>query len=124
MTDSFGSTSVVNRFSQKTDLENLQNFYQFRNRSDILGFLKVNPFLIPILQEGQVKINHHFPTSTAFLECIQDPKISDSQLAIYLTREIENTEEAMERIENLYDDWLSEQKTEVRCKLYVRFNFF
>lgn len=110
-------------FPKKQISENLQNFYQFRNRSDILRFLKVNPFLIPILQEGQVKISHHFPTSTAFLECIQDPEISDSQLAIYLTREIENTEEAMDKIENLYDDWLSEQKSDVRCKLYVRFDY-
>ncbi len=103
-------------------IDRLSQFYQWRNSPEILQFLTENNSLLKVLEEGINQINHYFPNTPVFLAYIPDPEINQSYLVVYLSRNIKDTETAIDNLENLSDNWLDNYHIEVRSKIFIRFD--
>src|SRR5437868_9099861 len=53
-------------------MQQLEQLYIFRTRSEILRFLEKYPFLFTLLLEARYNIGQHFPNSPVFLNVVTD----------------------------------------------------
>lgn len=105
------------------DIESLENLYDFRQKTEVLDFLEKHPFLIPLLLEAHPHIRQHFPDAPLFLQYITDPEIDYPQLAVYIDRPEElNAEEAIDKLENIDDDWWIDAEPKSQGKMFIGFN--
>ena len=116
-------TISSSRIVGQDTLDDLKSFYQFRHENALIQFLANHPHLLSILTLGKTFIRQYLPTSYVFLECVLDPELADYQLVVYFTRTIDDTEEAITQIENLYDDWLGGYNSDIRSQIYVRYDY-
>ncbi len=119
MIGTISQSLVVNQ----ADIDDLKLFYQFRREHDVVQFLEIHPNLLSILVLGKDLISQYFPESNVFLDWILDPELAESQLVVYLTRTIADTEAAIEQIEKLYDQWLGSYDGDIRSQIYVRYDY-
>ncbi|HAN73488.1 MAG TPA: hypothetical protein DCQ51_04885 [Planktothrix sp. UBA8407] len=119
MISTISQSLVVNQ----ADIDDLKLFYQFRHEHDVVKFLASYPNLLSILGLGKDLISQYFPESNVFLDWILDPELAESQLVVYLTRTIADTEAAIEQIEKLSDQWLGSYDGDIRSQIYVRYDY-
>jgi len=117
-----GSISPSLVFNQ-ADIDDLKSFYQFRRENDVVQFLATHPHLLPILLSGKDFIRQYLPESNIFIDCILDPELAETQLVVYFTRTIEDSEAAIEEIEKLYDAWLGGYNGDIRSQIYIRYDY-
>jgi len=119
MIDTISQSLVFNQ----ADIDDLKSFYQFRRENDIVQFLATHPDLLPILASGKDFIRQYLPESNIFIDCILDPELAETQLVVYFTRTIEDSEAAIEQIEKLYDEWLGGYNSDIRSQIYIRYDY-
>lgn len=87
------------------DIESLEKLYSFRGKTEILEFLEINDFLIPVLLEAPDKICHYFPDAELFLELVTDPEaVDDAMLELAICMNL-NPDEAVDKLNQFKDDW-------------------
>ncbi len=99
------------------DLESLEKLYSWRGKTEILEFLEINDFLIPILLEAPDKICHYFPDAELFLELVTDPEtVDDAMLELAICMNL-NPDESVEKLNQFQDDWWLNLSDKIRQPL-------
>ena len=89
------------------DLRRLERMYGFRNRQDVISFIRERPHLAPLLLEAKARIEEHFGKGVpVVLEVSVDPEADreDSELFACIQTHLP-VDEAHERMEHLDKDW-------------------
>ncbi|HEY9848337.1 MAG TPA: hypothetical protein V6D28_02675 [Leptolyngbyaceae cyanobacterium] len=102
-----------------SNIQSLQELYAFREPAKILHFLDKLPFLVPVLLEVPNKIGQYFRNYQLFLEVVNDPEIIDYQQLFILISTNISTDEAMDKLDRLENDWWLNIPYEVRDKLCI-----
>jgi len=105
------------------DILLLDTIYSFRNRSEILQFLKNNVFLIPLLYEINSQIKEYFPLAKNILEVINDPDTKDNvYLVIFIHTDI-TAREAFNRLKLFDESWWLRASIKANKKLFINVEF-
>ncbi len=105
------------------DIETLEQFYTFRERTEVLEFLDKHPFLVPVLLEAPEKIRHYFPDSQLFLEVFIDPESIDwVQLILSILMKLD-PHEAVARLNKLDCDWGLHNSYDVRSNFFTTLEY-
>ncbi|NJL70001.1 MAG: hypothetical protein HC894_32065 [Microcoleus sp. SM1_3_4] len=92
--------------------------YNFREKAEIVEFLEIYQFLIPVLLEAPDKICPYFPENKLCLEVEKDfESIDSAQLFLDIIIESDRDEiidEALDKEEKLSEDWYLSLPYEVR----------
>ncbi|NJK70212.1 MAG: hypothetical protein HC786_29780 [Richelia sp. CSU_2_1] len=100
------------------DIEALEKLYNFREKAEIVEFLEIYQFLIPVLLEAPDKICPYFPENKLCLEVEKDfESIDSAQLFLDIIIESDRDEiidEALDKEEKLSEDWYLSLPYEVR----------
>jgi len=89
------------------NLKHLAQMYGFRNRQDVMSFIRERPHLLPILLQARHRIEKHFGKGVpVVLEVSVDPEADreDSELFACIQTPL-SVDEAHERMEHLDKDW-------------------
>lgn len=102
------------------DIEALEKLYNFREKTEIVEFLEIYQFLIPVLLEAPDKISNYFPDAELFLECVSDPEVvGEAMLELAICMNLE-PDEAVDKLNQFQDDWwldLSDRIRESLCPI-------
>lgn len=104
----------------ESDIESLEKSYIFRDKTEVIEFIKKYPFLLPVVLEAPAEIRPYFPEQKLLLEVINDPEIPNYihlLLSIILTDL--DPDEAMEREDELRKNWSRGLSHEVREHFYT-----
>ncbi|MBD6615148.1 hypothetical protein FNW02_04600 [Komarekiella sp. 'clone 1'] len=105
------------------DIETLEQFYTYRERTKVLEFLDKHPFLVPVLLEAPKKIRHYFPNSQLFLEVFIDPEsINWVQLILSILMKLDPYE-AVARLNKLDWDWGLHNSYDVRSNFFTSLEY-
>ncbi|ACK73740.1 hypothetical protein PCC7424_5468 (plasmid) [Gloeothece citriformis PCC 7424] len=107
----------------RSELNSLRAFYQLPQEENVLEYLEHHQHLLLILEQGKTIINDTFPNFAVYLEVVTDPDSGESLLAIYIKRQEEDVEIALDLIEKVYDEWLAKYNAEVRSQLLLRYDY-
>ncbi len=89
------------------DLKHLERMYGFRNRQDVIGFIRERPHLVALLLQAKARIEKHFGKGVpVVLEVSVDPEADreDGELFVCIQTSL-SVDEAHERMEHLDKDW-------------------
>lgn len=104
----------------QSDIEYLEKLYIFRDQKEVIQFLEEYPFLLAVVLEAPNKICRYFPDQKLLLEVVHDPEIINYVhlvLSIILTDL--DPDEAMDKEDELRQDWLRGLSHEVREHFYT-----
>lgn len=106
------------------EVQMLEELYVFRRRMEVLRFLDVHPFLVPLLLEAYAKIGRYFePYHEVFLEVISDPEATnDRQLFAFIGTRLP-PDEALDSLEPFDEEWWLDTLDEARGKLCIDVEF-
>ncbi len=91
----------------KTEAQQIERFYRFRNPEDVWNFLELHPYPVPLLTEAYDHIRKYFPTADIVLEYSPDSEvIGEEQLTLYISFE-RNVDKAHKALEQFDRDWWS-----------------
>jgi hypothetical protein len=101
------------------ELRLVEQRYTFRRRTEVIGFIKAYPFLIPLLLEAYDKIVQHFGPSPVFLEVVTDPEaICDRQLVAFIRTDLAPIE-ALASLDRFDKSWWLEASHRSQGKLCI-----
>jgi hypothetical protein len=101
------------------ELEQLDRFYTFREREEVLRFLERYPFLVPLLVQAYDKVGSYFPGARLYLEVIGDPEeMDDNELIVFIATNLA-ARAAVERLKRLYEGWWLYASAQARGKLAI-----
>jgi hypothetical protein len=105
-------------------LDLLQRLYTLRGkRTEILRFLECYPFLVPLLLETYIAIQHFFPYTLAFLEISNDPDEPDNdQILVSIGTEL-SSDEAVEKLEAFDRQWWLEMLKWTQNRVCITLEF-
>src|SRR5713101_4305779 len=115
----------------ETQLQLLEWHYVFRNDAEVKHFLREYPFLAQLLLDTYRKIEAHFPDSQIFLEVATDYEAfdhisgamnSDKELVASISTHL-LPEEAIEALNEFYDDWWLKALEEAKGKISFGLEF-
>jgi hypothetical protein len=115
----------VNEQSNKPQIEahQLEQFYIFREKAEIVQFLEAKKFLLPLLEDTYTTIRSYFPASDLLLEVVIDPEIANErQLVIFIAIK-ENAEEASEVLDKFDEDWWMDNMDRAQGSLCITLEF-
>ncbi len=106
------------------EVQMLEQLYVFRKRMEVLRFLDVHPFLVPLLLEAYAKIGKYFePYHQVFLEVISDPEATnDRQLFAFIGTRL-SPDEALDSLECFDEEWWLDSLDEAQGKLCIDVEF-
>ena len=106
------------------DLQLVRENYILKDYSGVSEFLETYPFLVPLLTEVFIKIQHYFePYPQVFLDVIKDPEFpGDVRLAVFIRTNL-SPEDALSKLDRLDQDWWLEAMSEAHGKLYIHLEF-
>jgi hypothetical protein len=97
-----------------TEIESLEKFYSFRERTKVLQFIEKHPFLISPLLSIPDNVRNYIYDSQLSLEVLADPEINDYlQLFILISTQLDSNE-AIDKLDKFEDDWWLQIPYEVR----------
>ncbi|MCI0614559.1 hypothetical protein L0244_16350 [bacterium] len=106
--------------SKDIEVEQLAKDYQFKDYAEVSAFLNSNAFLILILREAHHKIKNHFGFDTEIaLEVFTDPEGDDGQKLFALIFTALPVNEALERLEQLDQEWWLDTTTRAKGRLNI-----
>lgn len=101
----------------------LKSAYEFRGSAQVEEFLNKSSFLVSLLIEAKVILNHFYEDSIMFLEVFKDPEFpSDQQLVIYVHTDIE-VKQASDRLDLFFDFWWAENLSRANGLLCINLEF-
>jgi hypothetical protein len=104
----------------ESDIESLEKSYIFRDKTEVIEFIKKYPFLLPVVLEAPAEISPYFPEQKLLLQVINDPEIPNYihlVLSIILTDL--DPDQAMEREDELRKNWSRGLSHEIREHFYT-----
>lgn len=110
-----GSSVVVAR---EAELQQLQEFYIFREPALIRQFLRTHEPLIEVLFEAWPHLHQYFgPDLQVALEVVSDPEVENwDELFAYILTPF-SSDEALARLNRFDQDWFLDQLSQVDGKL-------
>jgi len=118
-----GKVGVSTTSSPSTEVQLLEQLYDFRKPTEVSQFLEGNLFLIPLLREAYIHIRKYFQSSKLFLEIVADPEaIDEKQLVLFIVAS-HNPDEASESLNKLDKDWWLEAMERSQDKLCITLEF-
>lgn len=102
-----GSYNLVigSPWGEMLQIERLEQFYSFRSREEVLGFLESNSFLVPLLFEIRQQLDHYLTMTEIYLKVVAEPdSYDDEQLVVSIVPGME-PDVAYDRLEVFDDDW-------------------
>ena len=89
------------------DLKHLERMYGFRNRQDVMRFVREHPFLLPLLLEARPAIERHFGgDATVIIRLFADSEDAAAGPMLYAgIVTAMSASEAAERLDQLDEDW-------------------
>lgn len=111
---------VAHFLISESDIESLEKSYIFRDKTEVIEFIKKYPFLLPVVLEAPAEIHPYFPEQKLLLQVINDPEIPNYihlLLSIILTDL--DPDQAMEREDELRKNWSRGLSHEVREHFYT-----
>jgi hypothetical protein len=118
-------------FISETQLQLLERYYVFRNGTEVKHFLREYPILAQLLLDTYCKIEAHFPDSQVFLEVATDYEAFDhisgamnsgKELVASISTHL-LSEEAIEALNEFYDDWWLKALEEAKGKVSFGLEF-
>jgi hypothetical protein len=98
----------------------LEQRYAFRERGEVLGFLKVYPFLVPLILEAYGKIAEYFgPYPNVVLEVVNDPEALDYQELFIFIRTNLPPREAFALLKRFDQEWWLDASDRAECLLNI-----
>jgi hypothetical protein len=92
----------------KSEAQQLEQCYRFRNPEDVWRFLELHPYLVPLLTEAYGHIRKYFPTADLVLEYAPDPEVlGEEQLILSISFE-QDVDKAHRALEQFDHDWWSD----------------
>ncbi|MEG3975808.1 hypothetical protein QT970_14475 [Microcoleus sp. herbarium8] len=116
ISESRGAPTLISQ----SDIDFLEKSYIFRDHKEVIQFLEEYPFLLAVVLEAPDKICRYFPDQKLLLEVVRDPEIINYVhlvLSIILTDL--DPDEAMDKEDELRQDWLRGLSHEVREHFYT-----
>jgi hypothetical protein len=106
------------------DLQLVRENYILKDYRGVSEFLETYPFLVPLLTEVFIKIQHYFePYPQVFLDVIKEPEFpNDVRLAVFIRTNL-SPEDALKKLDRLDQDWWLEAMIEAHGKLYIHLEF-
>ncbi len=84
------------------DIVRIESVYDFGDRDEVLGFLDLHPFLVPILIEASEIMPDYFPHGYALaLDLSIDPEFPEDRVLFAFVRSRMRADEALDHL-----DWL------------------
>lgn len=117
------SGASIVRFRDR-EVQMLEELYVFRRRMEVLRFLDVHPFLVPLLLEAYAKIGRYFePYHEVFLEVISDPEATnDRQLFAFIGTRL-SPDQALDSLERFDEEWWLDVLDQAQGKLCIDVEF-
>jgi hypothetical protein len=101
----------------------LDEFYQFRNHSEVKNYLSQNSFLVNVLLEPLAKIRNYFGQDTQIaLEVVCDPEDGDTKQFAFILTPL-SAQDALARRDQLDEEWWLEASGRAQGKLIVDVEF-
>jgi hypothetical protein len=104
----------------QSDIESLEKSYIFRDKTEVIEFIKKYSFLLPVVLEAPAEISPYFPEQKLLLQVINDPEIPNYihlVLSIILTDL--DPDQAMEKEDELRKNWSRGLSHEIREHFYT-----
>ena len=103
------------------ELKRLEHIYGFRNRQDVISFIRERPHLVPLLLEAKTRIDKHFGKGVSvFLEVFVDPEDFPALPVLYACIQISLLpEEARQRLNRLDYAWWLDASGKARGQLCI-----
>lgn len=100
-------------------IESLQKAYIIRDKDEVFEFIESHPYLLAVLLEAPEKIRRYFPDEKLGLKVVYDPEIVN-YVHLVLSIDLTNLDpyEAMDKEDELYENWLRKLSPQVRDKFY------
>ena len=94
--------------------------FAFRNRDEVMHFLRQNRFLIALLLESEEKIGVEFGNRVQLiLQVVRDPESDHDDELFLIVKTTLSPEEASESLERLDKNWWVEASSSAQCKLNI-----
>jgi hypothetical protein len=105
-------------------IQAIEQHYVFKDRDEVIGFIKNRPFLIPILTEAYSKIGSYFPESPqVFLEVVTDPEVPDDTQLVASVKTNLSPDEALERLDSFDREWWLQSMDRAKGELCIDVEF-
>ena len=104
------------------DLQGLEIYYQFENRSQVIKFLLKNRFLVRLLSEAYSKIRLYFSRERLSIERSTDPEDGDVKLILWIYTGLEPIE-ASKLLDVLDQDWWLDAMDVAQGRLVINIKF-
>ena len=99
---------------------NLRKRYEFREGGEVENFLRQNPFLTELLLVAPGKIRKYFGSGPQLaLKVVKDPEVGKDRRLFVLIRTELHPEDALDRLDELYDDWWLDMLSRANHKLSI-----
>lgn len=105
-------------------LGRLHERYEFRNEAAVETYIERHPSLCSLLTHAHDKIRKYFgPDTCAVLDVIKDNEVDDvERLFIFIQTDL-SADEALDRLDELYEQWWLDALSTVRPKLSIDVEF-
>lgn len=101
----------------------LESIFELRSNSQVREFLYTNTFLVSLLIEARMILNHFYEGSIMYLEVFKDPEFpSDKHLVICIHTDLE-VKQASDRFDLLFDYWWDENLRRANDLLSINLEF-
>lgn len=92
------------------ELELLSNYYEYREKEEIIYFLMRNFSILKLIREAPLQIQKHFgPYVNLAIEIVSDAEVENFKtLFIYIKTKLD-IEEALERLDKIDEEWNYEE---------------
>lgn len=98
--------------------------YHLRDREEVLRFLEMNDFLLPLLHEAYSTIMRCFGSETSVaLEIRRDPEGEDAEELFAFIQTTDPAEVAIEKLHRLDDNWWLMVSPRAQCKMNISLEF-
>ena len=111
------NTIFTERFNDRSELSSL---YEFRDDQAVESFLEENAFLGGLLFITHKRVREYFgPGVRLDVKVVKDPEVGEDRRLFVLIRTEMHPDEALDRLDELYDDWWLDVLSEANHKMSI-----
>lgn len=108
---------------EQIEVRALDRLYIFKERLEVLNFIDLHPFLVPLLFEAVGRIAQFFPEPQLSLEVVSDFEFPDSSQLVLSIETTLSPDEALKRLDRFDDDWWLDAAREAEGGLCIDVEF-
>lgn len=108
-------TFLADRFTER-----LRQWYGFKDDAEVADYLEKHHSLSNLLVEAQAEIREYFGSDVQLvLKVVKDPDVGDDQRLFVLIQTDMSPEDALDRLDELYDAWWLDALPEADHKMSI-----